>query len=393
MRLSVGEYLAGEFDECRTVNRPPEYPDYPKPGEPRWGRWGLALGSVVGMQSVLLLMLWPKEQPRLEMLLWSALLPLGWGVMLAVRVLVWQILLFNRQVYLRTSLVATNVWWQRRRLGLPVQSVVLLGPAGDVQANYLHLMKDAAPPKVFEVAGAIRPRLRCQVSLSVISERAPALGRHLGRLALASAELSECWPHLRAVVWVGSKASQTAFEDVLTKGGIVLPSARLPLQNLAELDHLIDVFHRDCSGENDWLLCAGVSSIATAQDGELPGEAGFYWRVSRQARQLLHRGEYLADGASVELCAQMQRYAGLEQPPSDCLALDKASQDAFVEGGWSAAEHQLAGQWGVLGDLAPFIGMSLALLQAGAAGQPCGWLSQDANKRLAIGVAVPYGNS
>jgi hypothetical protein len=36
--------------------------------------------------------------------------------------------------------------------------------------------------------------------------------------------------------------------------------------------------------------------------------------------------------------------------------------------------------------------MSLALLQAKEAGQPCGWLSQDADKRLAIGVAQPHGN-
>ncbi|KAA6168289.1 hypothetical protein F3K50_23370 [Pseudomonas marginalis] len=326
------------------------------------------------------------------MLLWSALLPLGWALVLAVRVLVWQIVLFNRQVYLRTVEAATHKWWQQRCLGLPVQNVVLLGPVGDVQANYLQLMKDAPLPQVFGVEGAIRPRLRCQVSLGVISERAPALGRHLGRLALASAELTECWPHLRAVVWVGSKASQTAFESVLTQAGIALPSARLPLQHLADLDHLIDVFHGDCLGENDWLLCAGVASVAIAEDGELPGEAGFYWRVSRHGRQLLHRGEYLADRAPAELCAQVQRYAALEQPPSDCLALDKASQDAFVVSGWSASEHQLAGQWGVLAHLAPFIGMSLALLQAGEAGQPCGWLSQDGNKRLAIGVAVPHGN-
>lgn len=72
--------------------------------------------------------------------------------------------------------------------------------------------------------------------------------------------------------------------------------------------------------------------------------------------------------------------------------MDKESQEAFVEGGWSAGEHQLARHWGGLAHIAPFIGMSLALLQAGKAGQPCGWLSQDGNKRLAIGMAVPHGN-
>jgi hypothetical protein len=72
--------------------------------------------------------------------------------------------------------------------------------------------------------------------------------------------------------------------------------------------------------------------------------------------------------------------------------LDKTSQVEFAQGGWCAAEHQLSTQWGLLGNLAPFIGMSLALLQAKVAAQPCGWLSQDAEERLAIGVVVPHGN-
>ena len=117
--------------------------------------------------------------------------------------------------------------------------------------------------------------------------------------------------------------------------------------------------------------------------------------MSRQGRQLLHRGEYLLselDESPAELCGQIQRYAGLDAAPPDCLALDKTSQGTFLKGGWRSGEHQLSGHWGVLAQLAPFIGMSLALLQAREAGQPCGWLSQDGNNRLAIGMAVPHGN-
>ncbi len=375
------------------MNRAPEYPDVIEPGVPRWRRWWLGLGVLFGGQSALLLMLWPKEQPRLELLLWSAVLPLSWALALAVRVLAWQVFVFNRHVHLSTQEAATQAWWQRRCLGLPVQDVVLLGPAGDEQANYLNLMKGAALPKLSEVSGAKQKMLRCELSLGVFSERAPALARYLARWVLAMPELAECWPQLRAVVWVGTQSNQAAFTRVLAKGGVVLPKAHLPLNNLADLDALIDIFHRDCRGENDWLLCAGVVSVEDAEEGEEPGEAGLLWRVSHQGRQLLHRGEYLAGESPAELCVQVQRYAGLQAPPLDCLALDNASQEAFVEGGWSAAEHQLAEQWGVLADLAPFIGMSLALLHAGEAGQPCGWLSQDGSKRLAIGVAVPHGNS
>lgn len=374
------------------MNRTPEYPDFVEPGIPRWRGWWLVLGLLFVVQSVVLLMLWPKDQPRLELLLWSAVLPLCWALALAVRMLVWQIGLFNRQVYLRTVEAATHAWWQRRGLGLPVQDVVLLGPAGDEQESYQMLMSNAPLAKPLTMSGATKPMLLCPLSLTSISDRTPALARHLARLTEALPELSKCETQLRAIAWVGDESSQAAFVEALARTGVVLPEARLPLQNLTDLDDLIDTFHRDCRGENDWLLCAGVVSVDDAEDGEVPGEAGFLWRVSRQGRQLLHRGEYQMGESAAELCTQVQRYAGLETPPTTCLALDQTSQSGCVESGWSASEHQLAGQWGVLAHLAPFIGMSLALLQAGEAGQPCGWLSQDGNKRLAIGVAVPHGN-
>lgn len=373
--------------------RPPEHPEYVEPGEPRWRRWWLGLTLLFGGQSAALLMLWPKEHTRLEGWLWSAVLPLCWALILAVRVLVWQIELFNRRVYLLTQKAGAQRWWQRRSLGLPVRDVLLLGPSGDEQANYQRLMAGTPLPEPTMLFGATQLMLRCPLSMSALTERAPALSRHLARLTLALPELVECWPQLRAIAWAGDESSQGAFVKVLTQAGVALPQARLPLQNLTDLDDLIDSFHRHCRGEDDWLLCAGVVSVASADESDLPGEAGFLWRVSRQGRQLLHRGEYLSGESPAECCTQLQRYAGLHAPPATCLALDQTSQAAFVEGGWSAVEHSLTGQWGVLADLAPFIGMSLALLQAGEGGQPCGWLSQDGEKRLAIGMAVPHGNN
>ncbi|GKQ48524.1 hypothetical protein PSTH2693_25230 [Pseudomonas syringae pv. theae] len=375
------------------MNGPPEYPDFIEPDAPRWRRWWLGLVLLWGAQSAVLLLVWPKEQPRQELWLWGAVLPLCWALMLAVRWVVWQIELFNRTVYLRTRETAMHRWWQWRSLGLPVQDVLLLGPAGDVQTAYCNVMKDVPLSEPLATPGATHLMLRYPLSMSVLTERAPALARHLARLTLALPGLVEGWSQPRAIAWAGDASSQAAFVEALARAGVVLPEARLPLQHLTDLDELIDTFHRDCRGEDDWLLCAGVVSVEIAEESDLPGEAGFLWRVSRQGRQLLHRGEYQAGEAPAELCSQIQRYAGLEAPPTTCLALDKTSQTAFVEGGWSAVEHQLAGQWGVLAHLAPFIGMSLALLQAGEAGQPCGWLSQDADKRLAIGMAVPHGKS
>jgi len=375
------------------MNRPPPFPDVFEPGQPHWRRWWQALLVTWGLQLSVLWALFAPGQSWLEFWLWSAVLPLCWALALALRVLAWQIGLFQRDVHRRTVEAFTQRWWDRRSLGLPVQQVLLLGPAGDVQLHYQNMMAAVPAPLATKPEGATQPMLRCPVSLSATGARAPALARHLARLTLALPELSEHRSMLRAIAWLGDEGSQAAFVELLIKGGVAVANTRLPLQDLRDLDRLIDAFHVDCRDESDWLLCAGVMSVEQAGEAELPGEAGFLWLVSRQGRQVLHRGEYLsheADKTAADLCAQIQRYAGLDAAPFASLALDQASQEAFVEGKWGAGEHQLSGHWGVLAHIAPFIGMSLALLQAGEAGQSCGWLSRDGDKRLAIGVATTH---
>ncbi|WP_434651166.1 hypothetical protein [Pseudomonas sp. D1-2] len=327
------------------------------------------------------------------MWLWSAVLPLSWALALSLRMLPWQIGLFRRDVFRRTQDDDTQRWWRWRSLGLPVEEVLVLGPAGDDQIHYRGLMNDTPLPTPMARSKAAVPSLNCPVILSQSAERAPALAQHLARLVFEQTGILERWPRLRAIVWAGDEIELAAFEKVLGSHGTELPKVCLPLQDLADLDELIDIFNQECRHAEDWLLCAGVVSVQGAEAATPPGEGGFLWVVSRQGRQLLHRGEYLSgetDDPPAELSAQMQRYAGLQAPPT-CLAMDQASQQAFMAGGWSAIEHQLEAHWGELAHLAPFIGMSLALLHAKEAGQPCGWLSQDADKRLAIGVAKPHG--
>lgn len=377
------------------MNRAPQYPEAAQPGVPQWRRWWLALLWLWALQTVVLLTLWPADQTQVELWLCSAVLPLCWALALALRVLGWQIGLFDRGVYQRFVEAALQRWWRQRSLGLPVQEVLLIGPVGDVQTQYQGLMAGVLVPKPVMLRDATQPRFCCPFSLNKATTREPLLARHLARMTLQLPDWSERGTLLRGIAWTGDEDSRIAFSKTLSEGGVVLPEARMPLNDLRDLDVLIDAFHHDCHDEDDWLLCAGVVSVQGTEATEVPGEAGFVWLVSRQGRQLLHRSEYRlddTDATSIELCAQVQRYACLDSAPPTCLALDQASQNAFVDGGWTAAEHQLAGHWGMLGQIAPFIGMSLALLQAGMSRQPCGWLSQDGEKRMAIGMAVPHGN-
>lgn len=378
------------------MNTPPQFPAYVEPGEPKWRRWWLALLVLWGAQSGLLLAIWPEGRPRLELWLWSAVLPLFWGLMLAVRTLVWRIGLMNRDAYHQTLQAAERRWWRKRGKALPVRQVLLLGPAGLEPLYYQRLMVGTPVPQPMTSTDAVVARLRCQLSRNETRERSMALGRQLARLVLAEIGADARWGDLRGLAWAGDAGGEAAFVQALAAGGVTLPDARWPLRSLKDLDALIDAVPQVCGDDGAGLLCAGVVSREYAGEGEVPGEAGFLWVVGRKGALRVHRGEYLQpeEGESAgELCAQMQRYAGLAEAPADCLALDAASQSAFVEGGWMVGPHQLAEYWGALGELAPFVGMSLAALQVETSGEPCGWLGKDEAGRLAMGVVVSHGDA
>lgn len=373
--------------------RPPEFSSFATPSTPVWRRWWVVLLVLWSVQSAALVTFWPADVARIHLWVLSAVMPLCWGLALAVRMLSWQLRLYEINVYQRVQGAALQRWWQQRALGLPVQDVLLIGPAGRAQECYLGLMAQVQAPLPWGPPVSVPGKLRCSLSLAVTDERGALLAEHLAEQAADMPGLAERWPEVRALCWVGDTDSEAAFVQALANKGLVLPKARLPVKSVTDLDHVIDGFNQHCDRAGDWLLCAGVVSVDAAEGEDIPGEAGFVWRVSHNAKAVLHRGEImLAENADqpAELCAQIQRYAGLSAPPATCLAMDKSSGGAFVAGGWSGDQHQLMDKWGVLAHLAPFIGMSLAVLQAGQSGQGCGWLSQDAAGKFAIGVAMPY---
>lgn len=373
------------------MNRPPCYPPDEPPMPPRWRRWGMALIGLYAAQGVAWVALAPAVDTPAQRWWVSAVLCLGWALALAVRVLPWRLGLFYQRLYQQARTARLHGWWRQRSLALPVAQVLLSGPVGNAQEHYQHLQARAPAPRPPDLT---RPSLQCPLGLGLDGARGPALARHLARMLLAVPGLAERWPRLKGLIWVGEPSLRAVFVEALCAEGLAAPSVCLPMRTLGDLDRLIDAFHRDCRSAEDWLLCAGAVSLDAGAGTDPPGEGGFVWIADWRGEQRLHRGDYLntevpGDGAA--LCAQVQRYAGLTAAPR-CLALDPISQNAFAAGGWQAAEHQLGKHWGALGELAPFIGMSLALLQAGLSRQACGWLGRDAEQRLAIGVAMPHGD-
>lgn len=378
------------------MNQTPVYASFPVPAPLHWRRWWMALVGVWGLQSIALLLFWPPEQTRLQLWLWNALLPLGWALALGLRLLVRELGLFNQAVYHSRINQVVRHWWQRRSLGLPIRQVLLLGPVGDEQHHFEQLMTRAPLPKPLVPEGAAAPCLLCPFILASGGQRAPALARHLARALVRTPELRRCWSSLRGIAWAGDSESLAGFVEALADVGLVLPTAHLEMHDLDELDGVIDAFHQGCSEVDDWLLCAGVASGASVAGPAMAGEGGFAWQVGWEATAVLHRGEHLSEAVGdlpAQLGHRVQRYAGLAEPPTHCLAVDANSHAASAVAGWPSSACQLGEHWGDLGHLAPFIGMSLALLQAQETGQPCGWLSQATDQRIAMGVATAHGDN
>jgi hypothetical protein len=377
---------------------PPQYPDYVVPGKPVWRRWWLALLLLWGAQAALVLGLWPEGRPRQELWLWGSVLPLLWALALAVRFLVWQVGLGNRAAYRRTLEAALQRWWQRRSRALPVQRVMLFGPAGELQPPYaLQVSGKAVAPQPMEQGKGKPVVLRCPVSSNFAADanREGLVARHLAHLLLVAEGWTASWPLLRGVAWSGSREAYHVFAKVFADAGFALPEEPMPLTGLAALEKLVDEFARHCPQDEDWLLCAGVISTGQVPEPLVAGEASFAWQVTRKGSCRLHRGELLLaeqGETPAALCSQMQRYARLEAPPEVCLAMEAACVETFASGGWPFSERELSAYWGALGAMAPFIGMSLALVHAQSAGTPCGWLSGDGEGGLVMGVAVPYVN-
>ncbi|MFF7710628.1 hypothetical protein [Pseudomonas sp. NPDC007930] len=375
--------------------RPPCYAPRAAPAVPRWKRWAQVGLLVLLAWAGCLALLWPAAPPRRGWWLLALLGPLLLVLGLSLRLWLFQLARLRHARYQQVLAATRARWWHWRSLGLPLEQVLLLGPAGEGQQAYQGCMAATAVPSPVAAGGA--PALRCPLGTVSGEGRAAWLGARLARRVLALPGLEARWPRLRALAWGGCPASHAAFAAVLQAAGLRLPAMQLPLQAPADLCTLIDLLHYRYDAPQAWLLCAGVVSVAPA--GAAPGmagEAAFAWVASRAGQHQVHRAEVLAAApgdSAASLCAQVQRYLRPAALPAAALALGSPAAQALRAAGWPLGNHELGRYWGELQHCAPFVALSLAWLQAAQTEAPCGWASHGMDQHIVIGMAGPYGNA
>lgn len=375
------------------MKQPPNYPDYRVVDPPVKLRWGIAVLVISLLCTFITVWVWPPDKPirSVPFWFWVAGLPLLlMSLLFAVRSLIYQVALSNRQSYRDVLHQASEQWWEHRSLGLPLEYLCLLGPVGDKPEHHLAVLtQDAVAPAPTMIAEGMRV-LRCpQVLENDVSRRESALTRHLVLTLLdISPANSEIAPVFHRVYWCGSHDHGQLFIQLLSEQGWQFQTPALPLNDIDDLDKAIDAFH-DLSGDkNVRLLCAGIYQPHSDDHTQVMGEAGFAWVVGGQGKSIIHRAERQdsLEETPQMLSRQVMRYANLTVVPEDCISLHKMVAENLQSSEWPTLSHIVQPFWGDLQQIAPFITLSIAAIHSLETQTSCGWITQDKADKCIIGV-------
>lgn len=375
------------------MNQPPVYVDYVAANPARWRRWWVALPVLLFITAMTTILLWPEGKTTRSPLFWfwTLVLPLlCWLLAVALRWLTWLQGADNSRTHGAEISLALDAWWRNRSQSLPVETVLLVTPAGDDVAEHLALLSqppDAPQPGINAEGYAV---LRCPLVLNGTRNRSAMLAAYLANQLTAHLHQSAETRPITHFCWLGDDETRAAFNETLLAEGIVLPEEILRLTSRTGADTVIDLI---AETHPALLLCAGSGEGVPAYD-QITGEAAFAWLCSPRGSALLHRSEcwqQVPGETAAQTVSQLSCYAGLADVPDRVIAADVPAMEALLDGGWSGLDHVLTPWLGNAGQITPFTLRSLALLSA-LNGQSCGWIASDRESRYITGVCVPRGN-
>ncbi|ROP61546.1 hypothetical protein EDF81_0017 [Enterobacter sp. BIGb0383] len=372
---------------------PPLYPDYRVIIPPDKKRWGVAwlVGTVFCVFCTL--WLWPADQPihTFSFWFWIAIFPtLLTGLLFALRSMVYQVASGNQRAYRYILQQTEEEWWQQRSAGLPIEPWCLLGPGGDKPEYHLAALTENPPPPQPVIIGQGLPVLHCpQILENDISRREAALTRHLVRTLLDVYPLkSTLAPVFTTLYWCGAPEEGQRFIRALSEKGWQFQQPLLLLNDIDRLDDAIDHYYRLSGNKNNRILCAGIYCPQHEESTQIMGEAGFVWSVGTQGKVSVQRAERqdISDETAQLLLGRAEKLAQLTGPPEYCLSFNRSAAEYLQSGGWPTLKHIQEPFWGDLQRISPFIAMTLAAFQSLSIEQPCGWITQDIERKYITGV-------
>lgn len=358
------------------------YPLNPRPAYLRWLTAGavlLCLVSVTGTQASSFV------EPRLALSA-GLLVMMAWLLALLVRTLYHHANRANAERYAWGSAQVQQRWWQVHRQHVSMVEAVMVTAAGNSAQPLPEWFESTRLPgaDAHPVGSLLRSTL---VNKSTRVEREAKLAYWLAWQwqkeypASAAVQPLPCY-------WLGSPQAWQAFSAEVAQSmpQVRLPEQPLPWLGIESLDAIIDSLQG--AAPQARVLCAGCLSLDDVAHG---GEAAVLWLLGSQGGPRILRGEWVgADSNSLVAAAQRALEQGeLDKPADACMSFSQPASADVGTIGWNLAGHLQDARFGVLGELAPMVTLTLACGYAQKLKKPCAWLASDPQHTLALGVVKP----
>lgn len=289
---------------------------------------------------------------------------------------------------------AQQAWWAGHRQPFGLQTIILIGPAGSRESEWLRVLRRESLPPEPRKEGAIDALRVARTFSPALAEREKQLAKMLALQWVQEGEIPDtCLP--ARCYWAGSRA---AWGDFLAQMKTSLPQVTLPAEPKAwkgeeTLAELAGFFSEAEPGS--LILVAGCLSVPAVAGMPRPvGESAALWLVSAEAPVLLTRGETFEAASSeslLQVCQRAQEQSESDKIPDQCILFTQPERPELDSCGWSLNQYLQDTYWGDLGEMEALVVISLAALFARTRQEPCGWIATDPQHSLALGIVKPHG--
>ncbi|PIF21666.1 hypothetical protein SAMN06273570_3618 [Candidatus Pantoea floridensis] len=316
----------------------------------------------------------------------AALLFLTW----LARILYYRCAMHNGRFYQQLVEYEQQLWWQQHRQVIGLHDIVLLGPSGTEPQHWSRLLlrEHRSPQPVTESTGrALRlPQIVTKDSGTREAQLASLLVLQWRKQRPDALALPP-----RLFYWLGSPGAWQAFTQ---QASVTFPELLLPEQpenwlGEASLATVIEKINNATVDQT--ILIAGCASQPAISKDLPAGEAAVLWLVGREGVVQLNRGEICDSSTLANACQRALEQSEISEPPDACLLFTLPENELPSLNGWNLTHHVQDANWGITGNMAALILMSLAALNTQQQGKPSAWIARDLTAGYTTGIVKTYG--
>lgn len=369
---------------------PPSFPPRSPPRSPNNKRWLIVGGALISFSSAVIALLTPVEQRGVNTLAASAVIATLLFLTWLARILWYRCAMHNGRFYQQLVEYEQQLWWHQHRQVIGLQDIVLLGPSGTEPQHWSRLLlrEHRSPQPVIESTG------RALRLPQIITKDSGAREAQLASLLVLQ------WRKQRPDVlvlppslffWLGSPEAWQAFTQ---QASVTFPELLLPEhpENWLGEASLATVIEKIANSTVDQtILIAGCASQPAISKDLPAGEAAVLWLVGREGVVQLNRGEICDASTLANACERALEQSEINEPLEACLLFTLPDNELPSLDGWNLTHHLQDANWGITGNMAALVLMSLAALNTQQQGKPSAWIARDLTAGYTTGIVKTYG--